>query len=244
MSALAHAIQGGGPAPKGKYKFAADILIDLNYACGASLITNECVVTSGQCVKGIRGPGYENAKVRFNQVDPPLTFSVKSITRPENFDSTGLLDNDLAVICMAQAVPSEIAPVCLSPSSEIPVGSQLTVIGHGDTSVGTPSQVLKQLDQTVISVDECIAAYIIPVIGDSNSQFCAQGPGMTGTCRGDQGSAVLRKENGRHVLIGVVSGPPARCGEDNHPSVYANVVSLSEFLRQSSSGSPVPCPLL
>lgn len=260
LAAVVVAIQGGEPVPKGTYKYAASLLNDGEYLCGAALLSRTSLVTAAICVAG-KNP--EDLCVLFDQVDAgeqssqtnrcsqfapdgALIFPVKSLATHPAFNSTGHVDNDIGVISLVSPVPGLVPNVCLGTSPGAQVGSSVRVIGKGATSgsnEGT-SSVLKQLDQTVITEENCNAAYA-PAVGitDPTSQFCAQSAQQpSDACAGDSGNAVLQRQNGRYSLIGVISETPPNCGDNSQPNIYSSVAPARGFLRANVVGSTAPCP--
>jgi secreted trypsin-like serine protease len=63
-----------------------------------------------------------------------------------------------------------------------------------------------------------------------HSMMCAGGVKNRDACGGDSGGPVIAKNNGKDVLVGIVSWGADECGEEGVPGVYARVTHALNFI--------------
>ena len=141
------------------------------------------------------------------------------------------VDNDIAIITLKQDIrfDSTKYPACIA-TSEPSAGSKVTVSGWGATSYnGGGSQVLKKIDTTIVSRNECSRRYSLTA-----NMICAAEPGKD-SCQGDSGGPLVQNVGGRKTFAGVVSFGH-KCAEPNYPGVYTNVAKYNSWIK-----SRCPC---
>merc|ERR1719291_556807 len=109
----------------------------------------------------------------------------------------------------------------------------LTIMGWGMTGVDKKlSEDLREADVNVIAYDTCNEKYDGTL--DNKVMFCAgksSGGTYIGTCEGDSGGPIVKPDvNGNDVLVGIVSFAAGECGNSNHPTVFAKVSAVYDWI--------------
>ena len=143
--------------------------------------------------------------------------------------------NDIALIKLQNDLDSSYMPACLAPKLADYTGKTATVYGWGyiadskfkpcdldpTSSRNLTSPVLRMVNQTIISREECSKSTglvytcnkTLSTVGIRNVSYadrifdgmmCSMSPGR-GECQGDSGGPFTVNENGKHILVGVVS---------------------------------------
>merc|ERR1719220_3156801 len=154
--------------------------------------------------------------------------------------------NDIAVLELSTEITfnDKVKPACL-PTSETKdySGWNSTVSGWGDTvATSRTSCTLKESVVKVLSparsgaYAECSSSLKSP-----NSKICAWAEG-TDACNGDSGGPLTVVENGKFVLIGVVSCGRG-CAKGTNPGVYTRVQGFLPWIKNiiADSGSCTCC---
>ena len=105
-----------------------------------------------------------------------------------------------------------------------------------------PSEIkplLKAVDTFIVDNEKCFER-LNPRLkyspsGPYNKTFelCAFAKGRA-HCNGDSGGPFMCEQNGQFVLHGVVSRSIKPCAVGNYPTVYANVLSQMDFIKEST----------
>jgi len=213
--------------------------------CGGSLINSRYVVTASHCV---HGQSASRLTVVLNEQDfssssdgaKPVSVRVESIKQHENYN-TNNIDNDIALLRLAQAVPlgSQFTPVCLpSTGTNDFTGQQATVTGWGATSQGgQTSPSLRQVTVPVLSNDECNKKS--KYNGKITKNMMCAGQLTTGgkdSCQGDSGGPLIIDNGGRKTLIGVVSWGYG-CAQAYSPGVYTRVANYPDWILANTRGA-------
>jgi surface protein len=116
----------------------------------------------------------------------------------------------------------------------------LKIMGWGKTGVDEESSVdLLDVDVNVQDFQTCKQAYndYDDTNLDETIMFCAgksSGGKYRTTCRGDSGGPIVKRDaTGTDVLVGLVSFGADECGNSNHPTVFAKVSGVYEWLVDS-----------
>lgn len=128
----------------------------------------------------------------------------------------------------AEMITDRIVPVPTARIAPAHVGEHLVLVGWGRTTrtgTGPQSQVLEQLDATVLPSSECAWNSNDGVPGITPGDLCMGSASGTGICPGDSGSAAF---NVHDNLIGIASRTPGvdpRC--DQNRAVYTGVANYA-----------------
>ena len=210
----AQAIVGGAPPVAAEFgRFVVMILGSKGTACTATAVGRDLLLTAAHCVL----PGADYKLLGSESGQPPILKPINRIDRHPQFDVTRLLNHlataDVALIRLAEPLPSRISPAPLAAASEaVAVGDSLVVVGYGVTVRGDGR-----------SGGTARAATLV-VTGQPGSLqirlFDPDGKGLSpglGACAGDSGAPVFRTSGAAPEVLGVVSwstGPnlTAGCG--------------------------------
>lgn len=230
--------------------------IDLQYICGASLISLNYILTAGHCVARKQS----NSAISNDDIEVFLgkyhlrKFSSKGIQNiqvqriimhPEYNYKTYV--NDIAMIHLAR--PAEytdyVRPVCLWSENvdlESVVHKEGTVVGWGYDHTGRVTEHLTKARMPVIEHLQCVWSY--PDFFSkfvSNRTFCAGFRNGTSVCNGDSGGALVfpkTNSNPNHPvwhIRGVVSISVALQSEficdTSHYAIFTDVAKYLQWIR-------------
>jgi trypsin len=239
---VAPEIVGGELAPPGAWPGLVGMMFadepDNFFAqyCGGSLISPRHVLTAAHCADFVKAKEIEVLIGTQSLASGGTRVKVDKIQVHPRWDPD-LLDHDVAVITLAEAVTS-IKPVrFISSLSEehlfAPAEKPVVAAGWGSTGSSYPTEVM-QTSFPVVDHAACVdtyAPYDIPV---TKWMMC------TGTqahhkavCRGDSGSPLwARNANGKfRVQVGVVSwGIP--CAYKGFPDAYGRLATLGGWVKR------------
>jgi len=227
------------------------------FLCGGTIVNKKYIITAAHCTE-YQGATITNVKVAIGEqnICDGLTNeggSFISAKRVINHPNYGNHDNDIAVLELSKEITftDRIKPACL-PTSETKdySGWASTISGWGGTIAFAPGNRPQQppqceLKESFIQVlsltDEKCSSYLKTTT--SKSKLCAWAKG-TDTCQGDSGGPLTVAENGKFVLIGVVSYGSG-CAHTT-PGVYARVQGFLPWIKSiiadgecGTSNSPV-----
>ncbi|PSN49651.1 hypothetical protein C0J52_14792 [Blattella germanica] len=200
-----------------------------DHRCGASIISNNWVVTGAHCLDGINYNEVQisagNSDVNYGEFHTSDGF----VAHPRYDYYT--IDYDIGVVHasnLSEPIDYRIGvqPIALA-ASEPNAGEIATVSGWGTTSSGgsTLSNQLQVVQVPIVDRQQCNDAYS-EYGGITRNMICAGlEEGGKDSCQGDSGGPLV--VNGE--LAGIVSWG-AGCGSADFPGVYSNVATLREFV--------------
>merc|ERR1712037_894215 len=243
----------GGKEVNPKYKLPYQVLVSpCNqqghcFMCGGTILNKRYVVTAAHCLYAGKDlmtlKGGSQFRVMLGEHDHCKATSsfvlASAVHKHPKFDiSSASVDNDIAILKLSKDLTfsDKIKPVCLPTSATKDYsGKASTVSGWGGTKAYTP---LKPVDQPrQCALKEAILNVLKPsdkkcsdFIGDpsSTTQLCAWAKGKD-ACQGDSGGPLTVAENGKYVLLGVVSFGSGCATE--HPGVYARVQGFLPWIK-------------
>nr|XP_014268503.1 chymotrypsinogen A-like isoform X1 [Maylandia zebra] len=216
--------------------------------CGGSLITNQWVLTSAQCLPS----SSYNTVVhlgRFNQSGSnpnEQTQKVENIVcysqRP-NYDYYYYYwpyNNDICLLKLSAPVifTDYVQPICLSSTnSTFYNGTSSWVTGFGYDNYYQLPNILQEVNVPILGNNECSCYlgdynYWIPTITEN---VTCTGPklGWKGPCKGDEGEPLMMKAGSVWVQIGITSY--SNCGG---PSIYTRVSQYQKWISDTVTGTP------
>ncbi|XP_073843388.1 uncharacterized protein isoform X2 [Musca autumnalis] len=216
------------------------------YACGATLIDAQHVITAAHCIKAQNG---FDLRARLGEWDvnhdveffPYIERDVVSVhIHPEYY--AGTLDNDLAVLKLDSPVDfsknPHISPACLPDKFSDFTGARCWTTGWGKDAFGEHGKyqnILKEVDVPILSHHQCESQLRQTRLGYSyklNPGFlCAGGEEGKDACKGDGGGPLVCERQGVWQVAGVVSWGIG-CGQANVPGVYVKVSHYLDWIRQ------------
>merc|ERR1712088_1002845 len=244
----------GGNEVNPKYKLPYQVLVSpCNkqghcFMCGGTILNKRYVVTAAHCLYAGKDlmtlKGGSKFRVMLGEHDHCKATSsfvlASAVHKHPKFDiNSASVDNDITILKLSKDLTfsDKIKPVCLPTSATQDYsGKASTVSGWGGTKAYTPMKPVDQPRQCALK--EAIVNILKPsdkkcsdFIGDSSSttQLCAWAKGKD-ACQGDSGGPLTVAENGKYVLLGVVSFGSG-CATEN-PGVYARVQGFLPWMKK------------
>ncbi|XP_017776652.1 PREDICTED: transmembrane protease serine 9-like [Nicrophorus vespilloides] len=229
-------IVGGRPTGVNKYPWIARLVYDGHFHCGASLLTQDYVLTAAHCVRKLK-----RSKIRVVLGDhdqtvtsdaPAKMRAVASIIRHRNFDGDSY-NHDIALLKLRKPVEfaKNIRPICLPSLTKNfdPAGKTGTVVGWGRTSEGgTLPGIVQEVQVPILSLSQCRAMkYRSSRI--TNYMLCA-GRSSQDSCQGDSGGPLVIPNGDKFEIVGIVSWGVG-CGRPGYPGVYTRVSKYLNWLK-------------
>ncbi|KAF7263192.1 hypothetical protein GWI33_003515 [Rhynchophorus ferrugineus] len=227
-------IVGGRPTGVNHYPWIARIVYDGHFHCGASLVSENYVLTAAHCVRKLK-----RSKIRVILGDhdqsvttdvPAKMRAVSAVIRHRNFD-TDTYNHDIALLKLRKPVEftKNIRPICLPTSGKDPAGKMGTVVGWGRTSEGGMlPNIVQEVDVPILSLTQCRAMkYRSSRI--TSYMLCA-GKGAMDSCQGDSGGPLVVHTGEKYEIVGIVSWGVG-CGRPGYPGVYTRVARYANWLR-------------
>ncbi|RZC40182.1 Trypsin domain containing protein, partial [Asbolus verrucosus] len=238
-------IIGGQVASAGQFPFAAAIYTTTengNYFCGGVVLTNQWILTAGQCVYGYiftnqnRDSGYN---ISFSSVhlftiilgtinlQEPDSSTVKVSTDfyvlHPNYNSE-TLDNDIGLIRLRLPVTFSIYLNKINlPSEELKAGDTASALGWGQISDEESglSNDLNWVTLSALSNAECKITYGNQI---TDNMVCFSGNYNEGTCKGDTGGPLIQRAGrGWTIVVAIASFVSGNGCETTDPSGYTRI---------------------
>ncbi|XP_064088359.1 phenoloxidase-activating factor 2-like, partial [Macrobrachium nipponense] len=231
----------------GEYPWQAVVFHrNFTFNCGATLISNQWLVTAAHCVSD-----RSNLKVRLGEwvvndnQEPlqPRDFEVTRTVVHPNYNSYNL-HNDIALMKLDSPVNYEyhINRVCVPRADQAPPaqGTRCFATGWGKNAFdGQYQATLKQIDIPVVEQGKCQRLLRRTRLGKyfrlDDSFVCAGGEPNRDVCKGDGGGPLVCQDpwTGNYFLYGITAWGIS-CGEDGVPGVYVNVQKFSNWIWQNA----------
>merc|ERR1712037_941219 len=244
----------GGKEVNPKYKLPYQVLVSpCNkqghcFMCGGTILNKQYVVTAAHCLYAGKDlmtlKGGSQFRVMLGEHDHCKATSsfvlASAVHKHPKFDiSSASVDNDIAILKLSKDLTfsDKIKPVCLPTSATKDYsGKASTVSGWGGTKAYTPLKPVDQprqcaLKEAILNILKTTDKKCSDFIGDASSttQLCAWAKGKD-ACQGDSGGPLTVAENGKYVLLGVVSFGSGCATE--HPGVYARVQGFLPWMKK------------
>ncbi|XP_023013492.1 serine protease P38 [Leptinotarsa decemlineata] len=238
-------IIGGDEAVPHAFPYQVGLLINNRALCGASLISENYVLTAAHCATEIYNNNVEVILGAHN-ITANETSQVRikgtDIIIHENYDYTSF-QNDIALIRLASPAPlNDVIKTVALPSrrdrGKTYLNQETTSIGWGLTedkhnpTLKDITSTLRVVNVTVMDLDECADDYNdeeTGVVYVSEVNICTTGYKNKGTCNGDSGGPLLYKSK----QIGIVSIGSTLC-EMCSPSVFTKVAWFLDWIEEKT----------
>nr|XP_031545604.1 transmembrane protease serine 11G-like isoform X1 [Vicugna pacos] len=231
-------IANGNVAKRADWPWQASLQVDGVHFCGASLISEEWLLTAAHCFDIYKNPKLWMASFGTTLSPPLMRREVQSIIIHENY-AAHKHDDDIAVVKLSIPVTfsDDVHRVCLPDATfEALPGSKVFVTGWGALKANGPfPNTLREAEVEIISNDVCnrISVYGGAV---SSGMICAGFlRGKLDACEGDSGGPlVIANDRNIWYLIGIVSWG-MDCGKENKPGVYTKVTRYRDWIKSKTN---------
>merc|ERR1711970_21931 len=248
----------GGKEVNPKYKLPYQVLVSPCASnggclmCGGTILNKRYVVTAAHCLyagkdlmtlKGgtkFRVMVGEHDHCKHNEAGGKNFVMASVVHKHPKYDiNSAPADFDIAILKLSKDLTfsDKIKPVCLPTSATKDYsGKASTVSGWGGTKAYTPLKPVDQprqcaLKEAIVEILKTSSTKCSNFLGDSSSttMLCAWAKGKD-ACQGDSGGPLTVAENGKYVLLGVVSYGSGCATE--HPGVYARVQGFLPWMKK------------
>ncbi|XP_071428892.1 enteropeptidase isoform X4 [Pithys albifrons albifrons] len=231
-------IVGGSDARREAWPWIVSLHFNLLPVCGASLVSDEWLVTAAHCVYGrqLKPSRWQAVLGLYAQSDltEPSTV-VQNIDRiimnPHYMKETK--DSDIALMHLQHKVQytDYIKPICLPEKNQQFLPEiNCSIAGWGDIgNEGPTSNILQEAEVPLISNEKCQQQ--MPEYSITENMICA-GYDMGGidSCQGDSGGPLTFEDGDKWFLVGVTSFG-YKCALPKRPGVYVRVTMFVDWIK-------------
>ncbi|XP_074066503.1 enteropeptidase [Macrotis lagotis] len=233
-----HKIAGGNNAKEGAWPWMVSLYFNEHPLCGASLISNEWLVSAAHCVYGrnlitSQWKAVLGLHTTLNLTNSQTVIQLidQIIINPHYNKRTK--DNDIALMHLEFKVnyTDYIQPICLPEAIQVfPQGMKCFIAGWGSLIYQGPTpSILQEAQIPLISNEKCQQQMLEYNI--TENMICAgYDKGGIDSCKGDSGGPLMCQENNKWFLTGVTSFG-YQCALPNRPGVYVRVPKFVEWIK-------------
>lgn len=223
-------IVGGEVSEPGAWPWHAAIYKNGSYACGATLITNNWLISAAHCFINYKSTYYEVqlGMLRRKSFTPhQKVYRIDRVVSHHKFNIVNL-DFDIVMLRIAEPVAFDfwVRPICLpDPKRAQDSGSYCTAIGWGDT--GEMEDDSEDLQEVHVPLTKSCKK-------DQEQWLCAgYVEGGRDACQGDSGGPLmcLQEDGISWYIAGVISGGRG-CARPGTPGMYTRVVYFLDWIQQ------------
>lgn len=231
-------IVGGNNAKEGAWPWLAALYYNGKLLCGASLVSNNWLVSAAHCVYGrhlepSKWKAILGLHMTSNLTSPQVVIRVIDQIVINPHYNKRRKDNDIAMMRLELEVTytDYIQPICLPEESQLfPPGRICSIAGWGRlVHQGPTPNILQEAHVPLVSNEKCQQQ--MPEYNITENMVCAgYEEGGIDSCQGDSGGPLMCQENNRWFLAGVTSFG-YQCARPNRPGVYARVPRFTEWIQ-------------
>ncbi|XP_012579549.1 PREDICTED: transmembrane protease serine 11G-like [Condylura cristata] len=231
-------IADGSIARKTDWPWQASLQMDGIHFCGASLISEQWLLTAAHCFDTYKNPKLWTASFGTTLIPALMKRKVQLIIIHENY-AAHKHDDDIALVKLSTPVlfSNDVSRVCLPDATfEALPKSKVFVTGWGAFKANGPfTNTLRQVEIEIISNDICNQVYVYGGAVSSGMICAGFLSGKLDACEGDSGGPLVIALNGSiwHV-IGIVSWG-IDCGKENKPGVYTKVTLYRDWIKSKTN---------
>ncbi|CAM5076851.1 unnamed protein product [Natator depressus] len=232
-------IVGGSDAKEGAWPWVVSLFFNEKPICGASLISDEWLVSAAHCVYGrnlipSQWKGVLGLHTTLNLTYPQTVIQkIDQIVINPHYNKR-TKDSDIAMMHLQFKVnyTDYIQPICLPEASQqfLP-GINCSVAGWGrTTNQGSTANILQEAEVPLITNEKCQQQ--MPEYSITENMMCAgYDEGGIDSCQGDSGGSLMSQDNNRWFLAGVTSFG-YQCALPQRPGVYVRVTQFVDWIKQ------------
>ena len=197
----ASAMVGGAPTTEdGVGRSVVTIIGSRGTFCSGALIAPELVLSAAHCVM----PGADYKIVLYDAQRQPQLREVRRVASHPQFDVQGILAHrasaDVALLLLSEPLTARLPAPSGAPLEPITAGARFTVAGIGVTRRGDGKSGGTIRAASLVATGQPGRLQIRLVDPSTNNTRAG-----LGACTGDSGAPVFEDQDGRAVVIGVVS---------------------------------------
>lgn len=223
-------IVGGELSEPGAWPWHGAIYKNGSYACGATLITNNWLISAAHCFINYKYNYYEVqlGMLRRKSFTPhQKIYRIDRVVPHEKF-SVITLEFDIVMLRISEPVTFDfwVRPICLpDPQKTENSGSYCTAIGWGDT--GETEDDSEDLQEVHVPLTKSCKK-------DLNRWMCAgYVDGGRDACQGDSGGPLMcLQEDGISWYIAGVISAGTGCARPGTPGMYTRVVHFLDWIQR------------
>uniref|UniRef100_A0A663EFC8 Enteropeptidase n=1 Tax=Aquila chrysaetos chrysaetos TaxID=223781 RepID=A0A663EFC8_AQUCH len=232
-------IVGGSDARREAWPWIVSLHFNSRPVCGASLVSDEWLVTAAHCVYGrqLKPSQWKAVLGLYDQSDMTQPSTVvqninQIVINPHYMKRTK--DSDIALMHLQYKVQytDYIQPICLPEKNQqfLP-GINCSIAGWGSImNKGPTSYILQEAEVPLISNEKC--QQWMPEYSITENMICAgYDIGGVDSCQGDSGGPLTSEDDNKWVLVGVTSFG-YECALPKRPGVYVRVTMFVDWIRK------------
>ncbi|XP_062983770.1 enteropeptidase [Elgaria multicarinata webbii] len=233
-------IVGGSDAQEGAWPWVASLHFNSRPMCGASLVSNEWLVSAAHCVHGrnlepSRWKAILGLHTHLNLSYPQTVIREidQIIINPHYNKRTKNSDIVLMHLQFRVNYTDYIQPICFpDKNKQFFPGTICSIAGWGRTTnhAGAVANILQEAEVPLIAHKKCQQQ--MPEYNITENMMCAgYDEGGIDSCQGDSGGPLMCQESEKWILAGVTSFG-YQCALPHRPGVYVNVSKFVDWIKR------------